>query len=176
MIRALCLGAVLLTASFIFSAQAFALRVKDGEYIFDKFDDLAMCLDGSYTATYCLDALDRWLNDNPGDVLKAAKVVRVKSNAVNAVPYFTQVKEKPDGFCEDEDLGLAVVASLALPSDDDVILPKAKELAFGECFPVLQESIQNEMTNDSVFKNTCKKFMDEGLLKGLRQKKCEALQ
>ena len=75
----------------------------------------------SYGLDNCVKLALRFVDNSNGDrvlALKVAKVARKSMNAYSAVPFFKRaLGPKDTAACKDEDLKLAVVAGLGLPTD-----------------------------------------------------------
>ena len=151
------------------------MRVIEGQYVFDALEDFDTCQNRNYYSDACIEGLDQWLAKHPEDFFKAAKRVRFYFTARAAIPYFSKSKDRPLNFCSDHDLNLAVLSALQLPSDDLTILPQAKKIALNNCFTEMKSSIRAEFTTTNVFENSCKAFLELGLLKSLQRKKCQNL-
>jgi len=162
-------------ATLVTVNEAQALRFVDGQYVFDKFDDYYVCQQENYSGVYCLEALDIWLEDNPDDLLKAARAVRKTMNSPAALPYFSKLENLSE-LCGDEDLTQAVIGGLSLPAQEAERVSQAQKIAFEICYADMKDAIKAELSNSYVFANSCKQLMDkEDMLGSLQKKRCESL-
>ena len=84
----------------------------------------AACFDASYDVGECRNFAIKFVDDDATNgklALAMAKVARKGMNAYNSVPLFKRAvaANKGPAVCKDEDLELATVAALGLPSDDE---------------------------------------------------------
>jgi hypothetical protein len=132
----------------------------------------------SYGLDNCVKLGLRFVDNSNGDralALQVAKVARKSMNAYNAVPFFKRaVGAKPAAACKDEDLKLAVVAGLGLPTS----YPNATEskALMATCWDDLKDPVMAAFEADSksgyVKQNTCDFLMARKLLGGLNAKQC----
>ena len=153
------------------AAPSFAQKIVDEEYVFESLDDYEKCQQYRYGIEECNYALQDWVDAHPEDAFAAGKMVRGHMNHWAAVPYFaTSEAMQADGFCEDEDVRLAVVSALALPDGEVVV--QAQHLAFDRCKGKFDEAIRAELGDENVFAHSCRNLDD---LTKLQTKRCAAL-
>lgn len=114
------------------------------------------CYQNTYSGSECTDLLNGAINKTPSDqelVFQAAKLVRLHTNAANAVPFFVQaMKINPDlKKCTDEDLILAVESGMKLPPDR---ASAAFELGFSICYEPLKASLLEDFYKSSGYATT----------------------
>lgn len=137
------------------------------------------CFKQSWSGGECLELLAGFVDQDPKNLdlqLKAAKLVRLNQFHYVAVPFFVRaVDEKDAKACLDEDLRLAVIAGLGLPSDYDNA-KGAKKLAFEMCWSALSDHVAGEFHKNSkgsyYFTNTCKELKEKKMLSNLQAKQC----
>ena len=164
---------LVLFSSVMFAGQAHALRVIDGEYIYDKLEDYNMCQNEAYFGDYCQDALNRWLEENPEDRWQAAKMTRLRMNHWVSLPYFYNAMDHESWSCEDEDLHLAVESALQLPPDAEEVIGQAKEIAFEHCFTEMEQKLLDLRSESYAFNNICVELGARDLLSEYQAKKCD---
>jgi hypothetical protein len=103
------------------------------------------CFAASYTLEECLQHAMKFIDADGGNAdlaFRMSKLVRKSGNAYNAVPYFKKaLAGKPSAaMCKDEDVKLAVVAGLGLPTDYDGA-KGAREISVGACWDALKKPI-----------------------------------
>jgi hypothetical protein len=78
--------------------------------------------------------------------------------------------------CLDEDLRLAVIAGLGLPSDYENA-KLSKKIAFESCWAALSDHVAGEFHKESkgsyFFENTCAELKAKKMLSNLQAKQCE---
>lgn len=154
------------------SSSAHALIFKDDKVTLEKFEDYQECQTRYYSGKRCLRALETWVDNNPSDAFKAGKMVKSSMNHWIAVPFFAKAK---DINCSDEDLHMAVLGGLDQdPAYDKKTVMAAQKLGLETCFKQMSSKIVKRASpNTKIYKNSCKKLVEAGLLKGLKKKKCK---
>lgn len=164
---------ILLASLSALDAEAY--KVKDGEVILNDLEDYSKCQADDYNGRACQDALERWVKANPSDVFKAAKLTRLKMNAVVAVPFFFKAFEEKLGDCKDQDLTLAVVAGLNMPESNKELISQSKKIAFTFCYDDMKDNILKEAgVNSELLKNSCNELIEKNAISGLKLAKCKA--
>lgn len=171
----LLLAGIGLFFAFTSADSAFALRTKEGQVILDELKDYDMCQSKDYTGEWCHDALVRWVKMHPNDAFQAGKMTRRRMNAWGAIPFFAQAFDQKKGDCKDQDVKLAVMSALNLPtSSHKDVIDQAKAIGLNTCINEFKDSIAKEASPGGyMFKNSCKELMAKGALQGLKKKKCE---
>jgi hypothetical protein len=139
----------------------------------------SQCFKQTWSGGECVQTLLGFVDADPKNeelALKAAKMVRLNQFHYVAVPFFLRaVKDKDSKACLDEDLRLAVIAGLGLPSDYDNA-KGAKKLAFELCWSALSDHVAGEFHKNSkgsyYFTNTCKELKEKKMLSNLQAKQC----
>jgi hypothetical protein len=168
-------------AIFVVTASlsaANALRVKQEQVIFDKFEDYQLCQSKDYTGEWCHDALKRWVDQHPGDAFKAGKATRHAMVAHTAIPFFEQAFKAKKGDCKDEDVNLAVESALDLPDDANSagVVKAAQEIGLKICLKEMKDKIVAGASVGSYrLKNICKVPAGVAALPPLKQAKCKDL-
>jgi hypothetical protein len=165
---------VLFACSLASFELAQALRVKDGQVIFDELSDYELCQKRDYSGDWCHDALKQWVKAHPADAFRAGKMTRKVMNAWAAIPFFFQAFEARQGDCKDADVNLAVVSALSAPKDKDLeLVSQARHIGIETCFADLKSDLLEKASVGSyLFQNICKDLDARGLLYGLKKKKC----
>jgi hypothetical protein len=131
-----------------------------------SLQEFGTCLDQGYELETCLKGAAVFLKKQPAQRFGAAKLVRVKLNGERALPLFeTSLAGKFDKqLCADEDLKLAVIAGLGVPSDYASV-PLAKLILGKRCFAELRAAVQKEVEESPdgyTASNACPVFAELG--------------
>lgn len=133
----------------------------------------------NYLAQYCYASLKGVLLSEPANdafAWKAGKWARLNQASWSAVPFFAKALTKNnDPRCSDEDVSLAVIAGLGIPSDADAAVVEAsKTLAFDRCWPVMKDALKSAFSSETgTFQtNTCGPMEKKGMLSSLQKKRC----
>lgn len=158
--RVIGLGMVLAASSI--ATESFALRVERGGIVhLDALGDYATCQARSYSGRPCHEALLEWVKAHPGDAFAAGKLTRLHMNHYEAVPFFVKALEAKKGSCADEDVQMATLAGLKLPSD----YPNAagaKKIAFSLCKKELAGAVRAGLTSTGYYAdNVCPSIKGE---------------
>jgi hypothetical protein len=155
---------------------AFAFEVKDHQITFHKLDDYSECMNEMYSDQQCYKELQKWVLNNPQDDFKAGKIVRVSAASQQAVPFFLDAFKAGRADCKDADVKLAVISGLSLPKSDTEIIESALQIGFKYCSSEMKEDLLKEaQLGTYFFNNTCLKFIELKMIKGLKEKKCKKL-
>ena len=131
------------------------------------------CLKDSYRGQHCIDQMKEFLKV-PGTSnemgFQFGKIVRLHMNHYVAVPFFKwsfdQTKESDAKWCGDEDLRLAIVAGLGLPTDyDDAATSRA--IARDRCWAQIKPDATKALLDSPtgyVRDNTCDVMKAKGEL------------
>ena len=121
----------------------------------DSLDDFERCHQKYPSSDVCVDALSRYVKANPKAGFGAGKLVRTRFRSWMALQFFvpTLTKALPETSCDDEDLRLAVLAGLALPTEDPNQALAAKA-AGGVCAAKLQPHIRNGFGDANAYYRT----------------------
>lgn len=113
-----------------------------------SLDEFDRCVAQQYDGDACLVALDKYVQTHPQEAMKAGKRVRLSFNAPVSLRYFeAAAKQKPEGFCQDQDVQLAVVGGLALP-ERYPDAARARALFAGECHESLAKVVVATLAED----------------------------
>lgn len=165
---------IMVVSGFALSAQA--LRATKGQVILDKLEEYDRCQTMDYAGDFCHDALVRWVDSHPADAFKAGKMTRLKMNAHNALPFFAKALDRKELACADEDVKMAVISGLGLPTDAKESIKTAKKIGLEVCAKEMQDEITSATRRDEgMMKNVCKDLVAKNLLKGVAAKRCQAL-
>ena len=147
------------TASFegVFTSQALLRRypqlTKSPDFMTKRGEAgktaAEVCLRESYRGQHCIDMMKDFLKtaNTPVDVGFAfGKITRKNQNHYVAVPFFKWAldQKKEASWCGDEDLKLAVVAGLGLPTDYENAAG-ARHIATNACWDNLKADIRKEL-------------------------------
>lgn len=158
---------ILIILSLLLSQSAFALMFKDGKVILEKLSEYNSCQGKDYTGEWCHAALEDWVDKHPDDAFEAGVMTRKIMVGHNAIPFFHKAMNSRKFDCKNEQVKLAVISGLGLPSDYDNVKPSLD--IFKKCKADLMAAVDAEATPDGyVFMNVCS-LLD---LKGLRKAKC----
>jgi hypothetical protein len=143
------------------------------------------CFANPYWAVRCEEGLRVFVQQdrrNTALALQAAKLVRRTMQHHMAIPYFhdalfaggkrsTRLRAK---ICADRDLGLAAISALALRPGTARVKP-AQAIAFGPCWSELESELVKAVATGTEYarKNTCGQLLEKGVLRGLKQKRCQ---
>ena len=121
----------------------------------ESLEDFDHCHQKYPSSDICVDALSRYTQAHPKVGFAAGKLVRARFHAWMALPFFLPAlpKAAADAACEDEDLRLAVLAGLALPTDDPNQVLAAKA-ASGVCAAKLQPHIRQGFGDANAYYRT----------------------
>lgn len=121
----------------------------------------------------CIESMQEFLRvpgTSPDMGFQLGKVVRSNMNAYVAIPFFKwsfdQVKDKDATWCADEDLRLAIVGGLGLPTDYDDAAT-ARSIAKDRCWTQLKPDATNALVESPtgyVRDNTCAVMKAKGEL------------
>lgn len=140
------------------------------------------CFENSYWIEECLDHAYKFIEadaDNTELAFKMGKLVRLNAKHWAALRYFKKAltAKNTKAMCADEDIKLAVLSGLALPSSYDA-LPIAKEVAQGACWDNLKKPILEAFNEDSengyVRTNACALLKAKKALNAEQAKTCKA--
>ena len=140
------------------------------------------CFENSYWIDECLDHAYKFIDADAGNTdlaFKMGKLVRLNAKHWASLRYFKKalVSKNTKSMCADEDIKLAVLSGLALPSSYDA-LPIAKEIAQGACWDNLKKPIVEAFNEDSengyVRTNACAFLKAKKALSAEQAKTCKA--
>lgn len=143
-IRLICLPLAFCAATTSTLAQTGtkALTIK-------SLDDFQNCIGQYYNHDACLTALEKYVRSTPKEAMKASKLVRLNFNASVSLRFFEMAaKQNVPGFCQDEDLQLAVVHGLGMPKDYPDAA-RARTLFSGTCYEPLAAAVVKELKGES---------------------------
>lgn len=114
-----------------------------------SLDEFTQCLREHHSADACLKALEKFVNSSPKTAMGAARLVRLNFNASVSLKFFEMAsKQDVPGFCQDQDLQLAVVHGLGLPADYPDAA-RARALFSGTCHEPLAGKVLAELAGES---------------------------
>ena len=157
--------------------SSWSLTFDKGKATLDKIEDYSECQSMSYKGEICQKALTDWVQKNPQDTFKAAKMTRAHMNAWVALSLFEQAFAINQGSCSDNDLKLSLLSALNLPMESyKNVVASAQKLGLETCFEQIKKDLAEKATVDTyLFKNTCKILSEKKVISGLKQKKCATL-
>lgn len=139
------------------------------------------CFANSYWIDECLDHAYKFIDadaTNTELAFKMGKLVRLNAKHWASLRYFKKALtgKATKAMCADEDVKLAVLSGLALPSSYDA-LPIAKEVAQGTCWENLKKPIVDAFNEDSengyVRTNACAFLKAKKALSAEQAKTCK---
>lgn len=126
-------------------AHAYEVDKKHRRVLLTSIEDFDRCQNEISYSDVCIEALKVYVKAHPKEAFAAGKAVRLRFNHWVALQFFAGAIDKATTEqCADEDLGMAVVSGLALPTDDPN-LALANKVAEGKCFAGLQPALQKEL-------------------------------
>lgn len=159
---------------FFITGSLFAMEVDKHKITLEKIEDYQFCHANKYPPAYCQNALERWVESHPNDIIKAAKLTRKNMISWGAMEFFYKGKGHKDFTCNDEDLFLAIKSAYGLPLSNKEVISKAKELAFKNCPKEIPGKLVQDLSAKSAnFQFLCGDFKEAGLLQGLKKMKCK---
>lgn len=139
-------GLLVLLCSFGVSASAHS-SAKAPQ--FKSLSEFSSCMNEGNSNEICLNALEKYVRATPNDAMKAAKLVRLNFNSPVSLRFFEMAAKKANqGFCQDSDLQLAVVAGLDLPKDYPDA-ERARTLFSGKCHGDLTAPVVKEIDSQN---------------------------
>lgn len=165
---------VFLLGSLYCFSSVFGMEVFKHKITFEELADYNFCHANRYPSKYCQKALDKWLDKHPNDIIKAAKMTRVKMNAWVAVPLFYRGAKHKDFKCSDEDLILSLVDAYKLPPHNTSLIKQAEKITLNICPEEAAGRVAQSLSfKQKNFKQICKGFKKLNLLKGIKKVKCK---
>lgn len=144
-VKRICFSFMIITlGAFGISAQAQGTKLPS----LKTAEDFENCERLSFRNEDCLMALEKLVKAKPKEAMSAGKLVRHKFNATVALRFFeVAAKQNIKGFCQDEDVQLAVVAGLALPKDHPDAV-RALNIFSGMCYSDQEAAVIKEVSGD----------------------------
>lgn len=146
------------------AVQAYEVNAKAGTVTVSSVKDFEVCQREAGDADWCLNGLTTYVKSHPNVAFAAAKSARARFNHWVALRFFATALNKPSpAQCADDDLRLAVISGLGLPSDDPNSELAAK-IAAGPCWSALQTPVQRGFADGGEVyrKNACALLKDKG--------------
>ena len=140
------------------------------------------CFENSYWIEECLDHAYKFIEadtDNTDLAYKMGKLVRRNAKHWASLRYFKKAlaAKHTKAMCADEDIKLAVLSGLGLPTSYDA-LPLAKEVAQGVCWENLKKPILDAFKEDSengyIRTNACSFLKAKKALTADQAKSCKS--
>ena len=131
----------MITATMV---HAYDVDKDHNRIVLTSVEDFERCQEDYSYSDACFDALKRYVKTNPKTGFAAGKAVRARFNHWMALQFFAPVltKATAEAYCGDEDLRMAVLSGLALPTSD-ANQSLAAKVASGVCTSKLQPAIRN---------------------------------
>ena len=133
-------------------AHAYEVDRAHNRVLLESVEDFERCQDELGYADVCVDALKRYVKTKPKAGFAAGKAVRARFNHWVALQFFvpTLTKATAEASCGDEDLRMAVLSGLALPTSDPSQTLAAKA-ATGVCAAKLQPHIKSGFADGGAY-------------------------
>jgi len=135
--------------------HAYEVDRRHSKVVLASVDELERCHEDFPHSDICLDALKRYVKANPKAAFSAGKLARARFNSWVALQFLVPAltPATAEAACDDEDLRLAVLSGLALPTDDpnQVLATKA---ATGVCAAKLQPHIRGGFGDANAYYRT----------------------
>ena len=140
------------------------------------------CFENSYWIEECLDHAYKFIEadtTNTDLAFKMGKLVRLNAKHWASLRYFKRAltAKNTKAMCADEDIKLAVISGLGLPTSYDA-LPLAKEVAQGVCWENLKKPILDAFKEDSengyIRTNACSFLKAKKALTADQAKSCKS--
>jgi hypothetical protein len=146
------------------SALAYEVHVKAGTVTLTSVDDFEQCQRDAGYSDWCLNGLSAYVKAHPDAAFAAGKSVRARFNHWVALSYFASALTKNTAQCADDDVQLAVISGLTLPSDHPS-RELALNIARGACWSALQATIKRVLSDGSELyrSNACPLLKDKGV-------------
>ncbi len=131
-------------AAFALPASAYKVDQEDGTITVVSVADFDKCASHAYNGDACLEALKAYVEKKPKEAFQAGKHARLQFQHWVAIPFFAKAfsKAASEAECKDEDVGMAVVSALALPTDNPNVALGRKVAE--QCFAQLQPKLVSE--------------------------------
>jgi len=139
------LGLLLVTWNTTQHARAYEIDRKQNRVVLSSIADFSRCQDQAGFSDLCLEGLKDYVKTHPSERLAAGKAVRLRFNHWVALHFFAGALDKASPEqCADEDVSMAVVSGLALPSDHPN-LTLAQKIVDGRCGAALQAPVKQAL-------------------------------
>ncbi len=133
-----------------------------------------VCFQDGYGADQCLQDLTKFVKNDAGNLdlaFKAGKLARVNLKHWAAAPFFASALVEPskDRHCDDEDVVLAVMSGLALPSSGyEPQFGASVKLASQLCWKELKVPLTEQIASNGEYfrENTCHVFKAKNAVEG----------
>jgi hypothetical protein len=134
----------------------------------------AVCFQDGYGADQCLQDLTKFVKNEPSNLdlaFKAGKLARLNLKHWAAAPFFANALVEPskDRRCDDEDVALAVMSGLGLPSTGyEPQYGASVKLASQLCWKELKGALTEQIASNGEYfrENTCGVFKAKNALEG----------
>jgi hypothetical protein len=137
-IRLIAASSVLWSASSVF---AYEWDAKHATVSVSSLPDFDQCERHTGDSDACLVGLNKYVQGHAAEAFAAGKRVRLHYNHSAALPYFAKAIGKATAAqCGDEDLALAVVSGLELPTDDPNAA-LAQRIISGTCWQAMRTRV-----------------------------------
>lgn len=132
------------------AAQAYKVDRETHKVTVVSLEDYDKCQREDAYGDACLEALTAYVDKQPKDAFAAGQRARLNYNHWTALRFFAKAfaKSATPEQCADPDVSMAVVAGLALPSDDPNVAT-ARRIAGTQCFSQLQPTLKAELAQSS---------------------------
>jgi hypothetical protein len=144
--------------------RAYKVNSDSGTITLTSLADFDKCAKDIYDGDACLDGLKAYIAKQPKDAFGAGKRARLNYQHWTAISFFDKAfsKAATPEQCQDEDVGMAAVSALSLPSDDPNVA-LARKVA-EKCWAQIQPKLVTELQEGSAsyYKaNMCPVFADK---------------
>jgi hypothetical protein len=138
---------LLICSVSVFVAGSPVATVARDRFMFKSLADLDKCVD-RYDSDICLEVLQQYAKAHPKELFEIGKRARLQFKHWVALQFFEPAlgASKSATKCADEDVRLAIVSGLSLPTDD---APSAiaRRLLSGKCFASVRTMIEKEIAS-----------------------------
>jgi hypothetical protein len=153
---------VLCSLAFALTASAYEIDRKHNEVKLTSLKDFTQCVtDLGDDSGFCLNGLTKYIQGHKKEAFEAGKLVRLNMKHWAALPFFEiALGNGGEKFCKDEDVHLAAIAGLGLPSgskDEDRLIGIAQTIAIEKCWAQMKEGLNKEVdgTTGYLHENAC---------------------
>jgi len=139
------------------------------------------CFSNRYAAQSCFKAMTDFVAGDANNVqlnYTAGKLARLNMNSVTAVPFFAAAvknagAQKGQEICNDNDIEIAVIAGLNLPSSYDNVAPS--KVLLKRCFDALKKPVFEEFLKGGSYnaQNTCDIWKKNNMLSPFQKAHCK---
>ncbi len=129
------------------------VRVTFAGVEYEDLNDVKGCFDVE-DFDHCLDVLRDFVQENPHDAMEAGHFIRLNANHWVAMEFFEAAARsdfRPDGFCEEEDVAMAIKSALESPDFREEVIESSKYVLGDLCWDELHEEMAEKVSGTGAF-------------------------